>query len=280
MKKLGILLDSFTGVSKKEIEKMGMEFIYQTLIINGEVIRDGIDYTQEEIIKKLSKVIDYKTSMPAIGLFLEKIEEMKKKYEKIIFLPMNKGFSSTYSTAVAATSEMDNVYVINTKVAGHTNINVGLKCIEMANENKSIDEILKYVNHINENSHCYVIPNDLNRIVQSGRLTGVKKFILQKGKLIPKLYVTNEGFEVKGVKRSFKKALDSSIKKILEDIGNENIDEYKWELLWSGNEGSKKILENTYIENGIKKFESFYASCGTIGYTGTGAVGIMVYKIK
>lgn len=279
MKKLGIILDSFSGMSNKEYEKLGFEYVNQTVIIDGEIFHEGFDGTLKDIIDKIEASQESKTSMPAIGKIVDKFEEVSKKYEHVIFLPMNAGMSSTYSVSAAAANDFKNIDVIPTKFIGHAFVYVGQKAIEMANNGKSIEEIKKYINDVSKTSSAWAIPFTLDRVIKGGRLKGVKKFILEKGKLTPRLFVTDDGVISRGVKRTFKKAVSTAIDKCIEDIGGEEkIKDYIFELIQTGNKDNVDMTSQLLKDKGIKEFNIIFASAATGAHTGKGSIGINAYK--
>ena len=81
MKKLGIILDSFSGLSAKEYSDLGIEYINNTIILDGKLYKQGIDGTLEELIDLIIGASDYKTSLPSIGLVIDMFENVSKKYE-------------------------------------------------------------------------------------------------------------------------------------------------------------------------------------------------------
>ena len=279
MKKLGIILDSFSGLSKEEYEKMGFEYVNQTIIIDGEIFREGIDGTFENLQDKILNASDVKTSMPAIGIVVKKFEECESKYENVIFLPMNKGMSSTYSTAVAAAQDFKNIRVLPNKFVGHAAIYYGKKALEMAEEGVTIEAIEQYLRDASNHNETFVIPSGLDQIIKSGRLNGMKKYILQKGNFIPRLYITDEGIMTRGVKRTFNKAVDSSIDKIIEDIGDpKKINDYIWEIVHTCGEEQIELAEKLLKSKGIKKVEKVVVSAATGAYNDKGSIGINAYK--
>ena len=276
MKKLAIVFDSFTGVSKKELNKMGFYIVPQTSIINGEVILDGVDGTLSKYVSLIKKSDEFKSSMPAIGRVVEKFEELQKKAEHIIYIPMNKGMSSTYSTGAAAAKEFKNVHVIDNKFSGHAGIYYAKKAMEMIKKDP-IAKVVKMLKKASDDSHTWIIPKTVDQLIKSGRLTGAKKVILQKGKLIPKLYLTDDGITTKAVGRNFAKLISSSVEKTLKDISKPS--DYIWEVIYAGDKTTQKLATEIIAEQGVKeKVQYAEASVTVTCYNGIGAIGINVYK--
>ena len=279
MKKLGILVDSFSGQSQKTINEYGCEIIPQITIIDGKVVKDSVDGVLKDYFKSIEAATDVKTSMPAIGLLDEKVQDMLTRYESVIYIPMNKFISSTYSTGFALSNNYKNMHIADTKFAGKASLYYAKQAIEMVEDGKTVIEALKFIEKSSDDSHCFVIPTDLNPVIDSGRLKGVKKFILQKGGLIPRLMLSkDEGWKVIGVRRGYKKAASSSIDKILSMIGEENKDKYIWEVLYSGDETLRKYMEYAAEERNINVSETLWPGVSTGVHTGSTSIGINAYK--
>ncbi|NQZ65763.1 MAG: DegV family protein [Mycoplasmatales bacterium] len=280
MKKLGILFDSFPGIEKKKLEKEGFEYINQILILDGNPYNEGTgEISREDLIEKTQNAIDIKTSMPPIGLIHKKFKKLSKKYDQVIFISMVEWMSSTYSVAAAASKEYSNISVLSNKFAGHSAIYYAKKASEMYKNGKSVKEILSYLSNMSKSTLTWVIPRSIEGLIKSGRLSGIKKFILEKGKLIPRLFVGDEEFVVKGVKRNFSKSIQSAIKKTIEQIGGyEKKSEYIWEILNNEDPNSVSIASKTFESLEVKEFNVVPISISTMAYTGKSSIGINVYK--
>ena len=278
MKKLGILLDSFSGYSKKEIEAMGFDFIPQVTILDGTVYEDGITLILKDSIELIKNAKDVKTSMPSIGLVSEKLKEMSNKYEQIVYYTMNRGMSSTYSTGVAAALDFHNVKVISNKLIGTAIIDGARELAKNVKNGKSLEDALKILEKTSESSHCFVIPKNVSALIKSGRLTGAKRLIMEKAKLIPRLRVTIEGFKLDSTKRGFNKIIKSGVAKIVEKIGKSNISKYNWEINTTGDNDSDEVVANAFRESGIVKFTKGWVSIGVAAHSGIGAIGINTWK--
>lgn len=277
MNKLGIIIDSFAGVSKDELLKKDIHLLCQKLILDGDVYKDGETITVDEYISRLEKIVDTKTSMPSIGEVQEMFEMMSKKYEQVIFLPMNQGLSSTFSVGFTAASEFTNIHVLNTKFSGHQFIEIALEARKKYEKGQTINQVIEYIRDVNENTFCNIIPNNVEAMVKGGRLKGAAKVVMVKGKLIPRLQLDDDGVSVKGVKRSVRRTIQTAINRAKAKFGDEIITEWEWEALWGGDTASKKIIEEVYKENGIK-FKTHLSSAAVISYTGHDAVGVVAYK--
>ena len=277
MKKIAIIVDSFTGFSKKEIEGLGLLYINHTVILKGKSYKEGIEMELKDCFQDLDEDLTSKTSMPSIGIVIDLFEKLSKEYEKVIYLPMNKGFSSTFSTASAASNDFDNISVVETSLITRGLVNTGIEMKEMIEGGKSVEEAITFLRKVEETSYSYVIPQNVDALVRGGRLNTAKKIIMQKGRLIPRLEVIMDGFKLSKVGRNMNKVIKSTVAKILKAT-NEKPNNYNWEVIFAGNEKTKKYVTDAFKEIGVTKFEESWTSSVIAVHTGTGAIGINVWK--
>lgn len=276
MKRLGIILDSFSGRSEKQIKEHGWEFLPQSIILDGQMYKDGIDIILENDSDRIYKATDIKTSMPAIGSVVDTFKKMSEEYEEVIYLPMNKGMSSTYSTGAAAATEFHNIHVVENRFCGTTIIDAAKRIEKMAEEGKEIKEILSFLKKQSNETFTFVVPKDIEGLIKSGRVSGVKKVILEKAKLIPLLYVSDDGFKVDGLKRNFQKTIRESWEKILVSIKNK-IADYNFEIIHCGDKESVEIATKLAEELGIRPTVQ-WANSPIAAYSGRSAVGLNAWK--
>ncbi len=277
MKKIGIIVDSFPGYSRAEVEKHGLEFINHIVVLNGKPLKEGIEIELKDCIDEVKADLTAKTSMPAIGVVIEKFEELSKIYDKIIYIPMNKGFSSTFSTATAASSEFDKVSVVSTSLVGSAIIESAQEMMKMIEAGKTEEEAITYLRKVESTSEAYVIPKNLDSLIRSGRLVSTKKFVMQKAKLIPRLEVTMEGFKVSKVGRNMGKLITASVEKIVKALEGKHTS-YSWEVIHTGDIKTKNKVIEAFKAVGITKIKETWSSSVVAVHTGIGAIGINVWK--
>ncbi len=277
MKKIGIIVDSFTGYSKASVEKLGLEYINHLVILNGQPLKEGIEIELKNKIEEIKADTNAKTSMPAIGVVIEKYEELSKKYDKVIYLPMNKGFSSTFSTAFAASAEFDNISVVETSLVATGIITIAQEMIKMIESGKTEQEAIAYLRKVEETAESFVIPKNLDSLIKNGRLVSAKKFVMQKAKLIPRLEVVMEGFKVSKVGRNMGKLIKATVEKIAKAIESD-FAAYTWEVIWTGDTKTRDKVIEAFKSVGITKFKETWSSSVIAVHTGIGAIGINVWK--
>lgn len=278
MKTLAVIVDSFTGISKKEAEKKGFYFIPQKVLIDGKEYEDGIDFSTKKNIDDIMSAKDAKTSQPSVGKLEELFKKLSKSYDNVIMIPAAIAMSSGYSTAKALSKDFNNVYVVNPKLTGAGIVEAAERAVKMAEAGKDVEIIVKMVERLADSFQQFVIIKNLDRLIASGRLSGAKKFVMQKASLIPRLQVTDEGFKTTAVKRNFNKSITSAVEKLVEIVGEKNIDMYTFNIASTNDEYTDSLVAEAFNKYGIKDFTVTPTPGGVALHTGKGSVGIGAWK--
>ncbi len=113
--RIAVSVESTNDLSKELLAKYDVKVIPYTIILGDEVFKDG-DYTVEQLFN----MVDTNGVLPkttAINEFEygEFFEEMRKSYDAVIHIALSSGISSTCSNAIRAASNIDGVYVVDSK---------------------------------------------------------------------------------------------------------------------------------------------------------------------
>ncbi|MGL5308422.1 MAG: DegV family protein, partial [Metamycoplasmataceae bacterium] len=251
MKKLAVVIDSFSGLYKKDIENEdeNIYFLSLQVEIDGETIQEGLEAPKEELINKIRNGASYATSLPSLAYMQELIEKLSSEYENVIFIPILNYVSGTSDTLSAFTKDHKNVTVINNNFVGATYLEVAKKAIEMSNNGAGFEEIVTFIKWMSERSIGYIIPNELKALIASGRLKGVKKHIISTGNLSIMLKVYDK-LSVAGLSRTKKGAVAKVIAK-LEKFSSENKTKegYVYQIVYGYEETLLKMAKEKIKEN-------------------------------
>lgn len=274
---LKIILDSTSGYSKLALEKNNFAFIPQKVIIDDQEFFDGDNIDLKKLIELQKGANKVQTSQPSYGQLLETIEHFSKSNKYVIFIPMNKGISSTYDVAAKASENFENVAVIPNSLFGTAMVDAATRAKEAFDKTHKIQDAINAIQYVNENALCYIAPKNLDAFIKGGRLKGGKRFILEKAHLIPRLLIRDEGIKVTGIKRNVSKLIISIVERIINKIGKDNINDYHWEIIHTYDTGMNKIAEQTLKSVGVKEILKIPAATIIGIHTGIGALAINVW---
>ncbi|MFV8468370.1 DegV family protein [Mycoplasma sp. VS42A] len=192
MKKLGIILDSFSGLYQEEAEQAGFKFIPLQVDLDGIVYQDGLE-DKMTVLEKLSKANSFKSSSPRLEIINNIVKEASEEFDEVIYLGIHPGLSSTSSHVRTVANDYKNVYVFENHWSGIQLVNAAKYALKLYKDGLSMKEIFDLLQKINDSSATYLVPFDMKYMIQGGRLHGVKKFIMTKISLLPILEYTTDG---------------------------------------------------------------------------------------
>lgn len=186
MTKYKIVTDSTSDLPPSFLQQHDVHVIPLNITIDQTSYTDQLDITSDEFLKRLEAGADTKTSQPAIGQFIETYDNLGSDGSKIISIHMTSQLSGTYQTAVQA-SHMSNSDVT---VVDSQSISFGLgyqikHLIEWTRQGLTVDEILKKLRHLQDNTKLFVVIGQLSQLIKGGRISKTKGLIGNMIKIKP-----------------------------------------------------------------------------------------------
>ncbi|QGZ97529.1 DegV family EDD domain-containing protein [Mycoplasma sp. NEAQ87857] len=226
MKKLGIIIDSFSGLTKEEANQQGFLFLPLQVEIDGVVYEDGIaDHV--EILKKLATANSFLSSLPKLETIEKVLQEALKDFDDVLYIGLSENLSSTSKYVKSFAKDYNNVYVVDNHFSGTQFVEVANHALKLYQNDTPIADIIKNIEYISNQSLTLLVPIKLDYMIKGGRLTGVKKFIMSAISMIPILsYLPNGTVSPIALKRTINGAISKTIAKVLEfcdEIGESTI---------------------------------------------------------
>jgi DegV family protein with EDD domain len=277
MKKLAIVLDSFSGLYKNDIKENEDIFLLSLQVqVDEEAIQEGLEIPTQQLINKIRNGAKCSTSLPVLSYMQDLIDKLVTEYENVIFLPIPRTMSGTLDTLLAFTKEYNNVTVIDNHFTGNTYLEVAKKSIEMMENNSTIEKVVSFIEETNNNTIGFTIPNDLQPIINSGRLNGIKKHIITSGNFSIIIKVYNK-LSVTGIARSKKSAVKKAFTKI-EKFCSENFlkNGFSYVLIYGYEDTFLKLAKEYMKENSLELYNEMKISLSTLIHTGYGSIYIGV----
>ena len=119
--KIRILTDTSCGILKKEAESLGYEMINLPFLFDDkEYVEESL--SNDEFYEKLKYCNEVHTSQASLEIVANKLDEMLKTCDYIIYLPITSGLSGSYQSANVLVS--DDKYKDKVTVIDHKTISV------------------------------------------------------------------------------------------------------------------------------------------------------------
>lgn len=221
MKKVAIITDSNSGITRNQAEQLGIFLVPMPFMIEQKQYLEGINLSQEEFYEKLEQDVPISTSQPAISDVTDMWNEILKDYESIVHIPMSSGLSSSYSTAHMLSGETEfegKVHVVNNQRISVTQRQSILDAIQLANSGMSAFEIKEKLEQVKYESSIYIMLDTLKYLKRGGRITAAAAALGTLLKLKPVLQIQGEKLDAYAKARTVRQAKTIMIDAMKKDL--------------------------------------------------------------
>ncbi len=272
--KLGIIIDSSSGLSKKEAEDRGWGFIPLHIFLDKVDYADGIDITTQGVYDKLTLETKVRTSASAPGEVIEEFERMSKLYDHVIVYPLSSELSSQSNNLRMFAKDFPNIHIIESHGLSKINEMQCKKAEKLAKDGVEIEEILQELHNSRDDYFALLVPHSLDWLVKGGRVGPKVASMATMLKIVPMISFANGELQKYGKGRTFQKTVIKSAKDVLNKFGTNNCDLYVYHV---GNKEIKDHLKRIEDKTGKKPIEILLPSAIAL-HVGLEAIGIMAIK--
>ena len=221
MEKIAIVTDSNSGITQEKAKKLGIRVLPMPFYIDGELFYEDITLTQEEFYQRLAEDADISTSQPSPAEVTGLWDEVLQDNDKIIYIPMSSGLSSSCETAMGLARDYEGkVYVVDNQRISITQQQSVWDAIEMRDKGMSAEEIVDVLMREKLEASIYITVDTLKYLKKGGRVTPAAAAIGTVLNLKPVLTIQGEKLDafakVRGIKAAKKTMLDAMEKDIKE----------------------------------------------------------------
>ncbi|WP_027120625.1 DegV family protein [Mycoplasmopsis lipofaciens] len=278
MKKIGFIFDSFISEQKTELDKKGFGYFPFRCILDEVEYEDGIDLEKEELLHKIDKSKDVKTSLARYSTMEEVISKMTKEYDDVLYLPIGQNLSSSSSTAQTFKREFSNFHVFDNGWVGNQYNYVVDYARRIYEKYQDINVVIEKLVEIKNKSILFVLPLNINYVINGGRISSFKKVLLKtvaKLKLKPYIKFYNGSGSTGGIARGVKSAINQMLTKTAEFANVEIKDLNKYynvDFIYGIDKEFTKQVIDLCEKHGVK-FDSQTLNTSTIAiHTGPEAI--------
>ena len=208
--KVAVVTDSNSGITQVEAKHMEDIFVIpMPFTIDGEEYFEDITLSQEEFYEKLAQDAEISTSQPAIGSIVELWEELLKKYDQVVHIPMSSSLSMSCETATNFAKEFNGkVVVVDNQRISVTQRQAVEDAYYLAKEGKNAEEIKDYLINTKKDSSIYIMVSTLKYLKKGGRVTPAAAAIGTLLKIKPVLQIQG------GKLDSFAKVMNEKVARV------------------------------------------------------------------
>lgn len=282
MKKIIISCDSTCALPRDEAKKIGLPILPLNVIVDGVEYHDGIDINPDQLNQMMRGGKSIKTSTPTpveIDNFFDQIFK-EEDPDVIIHFTISSKLSSMFNLFTNHCKERygDKVVVVDSLSVCVYMLNHVLTAKKLAEEGKSVEEILSSFQNRVGTEDVTFIPETLTYLKRGGRIFPAVATIGNLLNMKPVLGFINGAIEKKSTTRNLK----SAIANIFQDYKKKNYDPAKYELgiiVFDTKESTLEIAKKCAEEVCPEFHYSFNTiSINVCAHCGPGTIGIGMHK--
>ncbi|MFN3973874.1 MAG: DegV family protein [Dehalococcoidia bacterium] len=178
--KVVVVADSTISLPHSLLERWGVITVPLELTINGQVYRDGVDITAEDLYRMMPTLPEPpKTSAPRPGAFLQAFQQASRRAPTVLCLTLASRLSATYYTALAAAELAREslphlrIQVLDTQTAGGGEALVALAAAELAWCGSPLEAVASQAQRVAQQVHFLGVLETLYYLWKGGRVPKV-----------------------------------------------------------------------------------------------------------
>lgn len=251
MNKIGLVLDSTSGLTLQEANELGIGFIPHTININGIDYFAGENLDQDKLFDFMKdKDTIIKTTLPNGKIIEKALNESLKNNEKVIVVTMGNKFSGT-NNAIRLIAESDErykgkVFVHHSEFSSPWMNLYARDIIEEVKKYEDPNVFLKILTDTHKYMVGFLSPGDIWWFYKGGRISKMQYMVGSIAKVIPILEVSNgevqSGTTIKT--RGFDKAINKMVELVDKKVNELKLNEsdFKYIILKTN---SNELVEKT-----------------------------------
>lgn len=173
MKKIAVVTDSNSNITQQEAKELKDVYVIpMPFIVDGEEYFEDVNLTQEGFYEKLLAGAVISTSQPAVGQVTELWDELLKKYDQIVHIPMSSALSESCNSAKNYAKEYNGrVVVVDNRRISITLRQSVLDALTLAKKGCDGEEIRQELEETQSDSSIYIMVDTLKYLKKGGRIT-------------------------------------------------------------------------------------------------------------
>ena len=283
MRKIGVITDSYSGISVEEAEKLGVAVLPMPFNCGDDCFYEGVSITRDEFFDKLNAGDKVSTSQGSPAEIMQLWRQELEKYEQVLFIPLSSGLSGACQTAIMLSHEdefEDKVFVVDNSRISVPMYRSVLDALELIEEGFSAEEVKGILEKEKAKSVIYIAVETLEFLKKGGRISASSATIGTALNIKPILKCETESLyaykKCRGLKKARKEMLEA-MKQDLEVTFKEYADRGEVYLMAATTADEDTTKE--WVEEIKSYFPGMDVTCmpltlGIACHTGEGALGI------
>ncbi len=204
-KKIQIITDSTTSLSKSECEEMGLDIVETSYMLDQELHSafDEENVSLEEFYKKLDSVKSCSTGCVNVQTFEDIFDKYASQGIQVLYTGLSSALSSTFSNSEIAARNINEKYgkklvaVVDSGSASYGALTIIDTAKELISEGKTLEEIETKLNEVVNNISVAFVARDLSFLYKSGRISMLEASLGKLLHIVPIIYVSDDARKLK-----------------------------------------------------------------------------------
>ena len=220
MAKIAIALDSNSGVTQKEAEKLGLYVLPMPFMIEDKVYYEERDLSHDEFYERMEAGERITTSQPTPKDVTGFWNELLKTHDEVVYIPMSSGLSGSCQTARLLAQDYEGkVEVVNNQRISVTQKQSALDGVYLATEKgMNAAQIKEFLEEDKFNSSIYIMLDTLTYLKKGGRITPAAAALGNILRLKPVLQIQGEKLDAFAKARTVSQGKSIMLNAVKSDI--------------------------------------------------------------
>lgn len=219
MRKVAVITDSNSGITRAEADVLGIEVIPMPFFIDGALYHEGVNLSHAEFYTFLKNGAEVSTSQPSMYDVTETWSRALRSYEEVVYIPMTSGLSSGCQTAKMLAEDFGGtVFVADNKRISWTLKQSVIEAAVMAERGCTGREICEVLEREALNASIYITVDNLKYLKKGGRITPAAASIGTVLNIKPVLQIGGERIDAFTKVRGMKAAKAAMLEAIENDL--------------------------------------------------------------
>ena len=217
-----IVADSTCNLPDETIQRFDLRIAPISIQFDQETYQEGIDIDRDVFYNKIEELGSIPTSsQPSPAWFARHYQALHTQGHKILVITVTRKHSGTFESAIMAKSLVPEAEI---EIFDSSSISLGtgwmvLEAARMAEQQKSMPDILRRLETIRSEARLYLTPNTLKYLQMSGRVGRLQGALASLLKVKPIIYLHEGALEAGENVRTRSKALTRLIELLEENFG-------------------------------------------------------------
>lgn len=221
MKKTAVITDSNSGITQAQGKELGIQVVPMPFFVQGDTYYEDISMNQKEFYEYLAQGAEVTTSQPSPETLMQLWRSTLEEYEKIVYIPMSSGLSSSCGTAMMLAYEeefADKVFVVDNQRISVTQRQSVLDALALAEKGYTARQIHDILMREKFESSIYIMVNTLSYLKKGGRITPAAAAIGSMLRIKPVLQIQGEKLDAFAKVKTLKQAKTIMMKAVRKDF--------------------------------------------------------------